>query len=61
MSRIKPGSRKQKEILKKRALKKGKFRKFVELDFFLYKRKNKIPFDFPSWKTDYEPPFSNFI
>lgn len=61
MSKIKPGSRKQKEIFKKRALNKGKFTVFVRLDFILFKRKNKLPFSTTIFQSNYDMPFSNHV
>jgi hypothetical protein len=56
MPKIKPGSRKSKKILKKRALKKRNYRAFIILDFCLARRKN-----IEIIKNLYNMPFSTHV
>lgn len=57
MSKIKAGSRKQKENLKKKALKNGNKRRYIKLDFSLFKRRKRIFSKVEMWQVGYKPPF----
>ncbi len=60
MAKIKPGSRKKLEIYKKQALKKNNRKKFVRIDFRLWKSKNKVPASLKMYETRYIPPFNDY-
>ncbi len=60
MPKIKKGSRRHFELVKKAALKKKKFKLFIKVDFLLYKRKNKLAPQLRTYQTLYEPPFDSY-